>query len=247
MPAWAFAAAAQEGREQVLEQHQQARDVPVGRARRVCTRDRPGERPFPPGGPIHGVDQSTLEARASGVGRRGLRSVPGSNSAVGLHRPGYLYDERQIIRAGLDGTLPGASGSGPADGLADVGYTKPRPFADSRIPADNRSWLLHPQLAGQLIAWACPAPTDGIQIPGPTSLFTTAPLMRGLFSKWTRAGGSSVRWLEPSVGCFRERAACCRRRGTCPDRALLQPGGVSDRGLKVFRGANTWRLASRSP
>jgi len=48
----------------------------------------------------HGVDQLTLEARAYGVARAFEPFLV--NSVVGFIGPEYLYDERQIIRAGLE-------------------------------------------------------------------------------------------------------------------------------------------------
>jgi ethanolamine ammonia-lyase large subunit len=48
----------------------------------------------------HGVDQLTLEARAYGVARTFQPFLV--NSVVGFIGPEYLYDERQIIRAGLE-------------------------------------------------------------------------------------------------------------------------------------------------
>ncbi len=48
----------------------------------------------------HGVDQLTLEARAYGVGR--LFDPFLINSVIGFIGPEYLYDERQIQRAGLE-------------------------------------------------------------------------------------------------------------------------------------------------
>src|SRR5215470_14109354 len=48
----------------------------------------------------HGVDQLTLEARAYGVARVFQPFLV--NSVVGFIGPEYLYDERQIIRAGLE-------------------------------------------------------------------------------------------------------------------------------------------------
>ena len=51
-------------------------------------------------GAHHGVDQQTLEARAYGVARAfGPLLV---NSVVGFIGPEYLYDGKQIIRAGLE-------------------------------------------------------------------------------------------------------------------------------------------------
>ena len=48
----------------------------------------------------HGVDQQTLEARAYGVARRYQPLLV--NSVVGFIGPEYLYDSKQIIRAGLE-------------------------------------------------------------------------------------------------------------------------------------------------
>src|SRR5262249_41818119 len=48
----------------------------------------------------HGVAQLTLEARAYGVARVFQPFL--INSVVGFIGPEYLYDERQIIRAGLE-------------------------------------------------------------------------------------------------------------------------------------------------
>ncbi len=48
----------------------------------------------------HGVDQQTLEARAYGVARRYRPLLV--NTVVGFIGPEYLYDGKQIIRAGLE-------------------------------------------------------------------------------------------------------------------------------------------------
>ncbi|WP_426207906.1 ethanolamine ammonia-lyase subunit EutB [Massilia sp. TWP1-3-3] len=48
----------------------------------------------------HGVDQQTCEARAYGVARRFAPLLV--NSVVGFIGPEYLYDGKQIIRAGLE-------------------------------------------------------------------------------------------------------------------------------------------------
>ena len=48
----------------------------------------------------HGVDQQTLEARAYGVARA-LQPLL-VNTVVGFIGPEYLYDGKQIIRAGLE-------------------------------------------------------------------------------------------------------------------------------------------------
>jgi ethanolamine ammonia-lyase large subunit len=51
-------------------------------------------------GAHHGVDQQTLEARAYGVARAFSPLLV--NSVVGFIGPEYLYDGKQIIRAGLE-------------------------------------------------------------------------------------------------------------------------------------------------
>jgi ethanolamine ammonia-lyase large subunit len=51
-------------------------------------------------GAHHGVDQQTLEARAYGVARRFSPLLV--NSVVGFIGPEYLFDGKQIIRAGLE-------------------------------------------------------------------------------------------------------------------------------------------------
>jgi len=51
-------------------------------------------------GAHHGVDQQTLEARAYGVARAFAPLLV--NSVVGFIGPEYLYDGKQIIRAGLE-------------------------------------------------------------------------------------------------------------------------------------------------
>ncbi len=51
-------------------------------------------------GAHHGVDQQTLEARAYGVARRYTPLLV--NTVVGFIGPEYLYDGKQILRAGLE-------------------------------------------------------------------------------------------------------------------------------------------------
>ena len=48
----------------------------------------------------HGIDQQTLEARAYAVARRFSPMLV--NSVVGFIGPEYLFDGKQIIRAGLE-------------------------------------------------------------------------------------------------------------------------------------------------
>jgi ethanolamine ammonia-lyase large subunit len=86
-----------EGREQVLEHHRE-RDVPWKGTNVMYFETGQGSALS---AEAHlGIDQLTLEARAYGVARVFEPFLV--NSVVGFIGPEYLYDERQIIRAGLE-------------------------------------------------------------------------------------------------------------------------------------------------
>jgi ethanolamine ammonia-lyase large subunit len=70
-------------------------------------------------GAHHGVDQQTLEARAYGVARAFQPLLV--NSVVGFIGPEYLYDGKQIIRAGLEDHFCGKLLGAPLG--VDVCYT----------------------------------------------------------------------------------------------------------------------------
>ena len=84
----------------------------------------------------HGVDQVTLEARAYGVARVFEPFLV--NSVVGFIGPEYLYDERQIIRAGLEDHFMGKLLGLPMG--CDVCYTNHA--AADQNSADNLLLLL---------------------------------------------------------------------------------------------------------
>ena len=84
----------------------------------------------------HGVDQLTLEARAYGVARTFHPFLV--NSVVGFIGPEYLYDERQIIRAGLEDHFMGKLLGLPMG--CDVCYTNHA--AADQNSADNLLLLL---------------------------------------------------------------------------------------------------------
>src|SRR5579864_1141445 len=86
-----------EGRERVLEHHRQ-RDVEWKGVNVMYFET--GQGSALSAEAHHGVDQLTLEARAYGVAR--VFDPFLVNSVVGFIGPEYLYDERQIIRAGLE-------------------------------------------------------------------------------------------------------------------------------------------------
>ena len=84
----------------------------------------------------HGVDQLTLEARAYGVARVFEPFLV--NTVVGFIGPEYLYDERQIIRAGLEDHFMGKLLGLPMG--CDVCYTNHA--AADQNSADNLLLLL---------------------------------------------------------------------------------------------------------
>ena len=87
-------------------------------------------------GAHHGVDQLTLEARAYGVARAFDPFLV--NSVVGFIGPEYLFDERQIIRAGLEDHFMGKLLGLPMG--VDVCYTNHA--AADQNSADNLLMLL---------------------------------------------------------------------------------------------------------
>jgi ethanolamine ammonia-lyase large subunit len=122
-----------EGREQVLEHHRK-RDV------RWVGDDvmyfETGQGSALSADAHHGVDQLTLEARAYGVARAFHPFLV--NSVVGFIGPEYLYDERQIIRAGLEDHFMGKLLGLPMG--CDVCYTNHA--AADQNSADNLLLLL---------------------------------------------------------------------------------------------------------
>ncbi len=72
-------------------------------------------------GAHHGVDQQTCEARAHGVARAFAPLL--ANTVVGFIGPEYLYDGKQIIRAGLEDHFCGKLLGVPLG--CDVCYTTP--------------------------------------------------------------------------------------------------------------------------
>ncbi len=122
-----------EGREQVLEHHRQ-RDVQWKGANVMYFET--GQGSALSAGAHHGVDQLTLEARAYAVARAFDPFLV--NSVVGFIGPEYLYDERQIIRAGLEDHFMGKLLGLPMG--CDVCYTN-HAEADQNS-ADNLLFLL---------------------------------------------------------------------------------------------------------
>ena len=131
-----------EGQERVLEHHS-SRDVAwVGEQAMYFET---GQGSALSAGAHHGVDQLTLEARAYGVARAFDPFLV--NSVVGFIGPEYLFDERQIIRAGLEDHFMGKLLGLPMG--VDVCYTNhaaaDQNSADNLLaaPGGRRVQLLH--------------------------------------------------------------------------------------------------------
>ncbi len=82
------------------EAHAAAQALHRGTAGQNCMYFETGQGSALSAGAHHGVDQQTLEARAYAVARRYRPLLV--NTVVGFIGPEYLYDGKQIIRAGLE-------------------------------------------------------------------------------------------------------------------------------------------------
>jgi ethanolamine ammonia-lyase large subunit len=120
----------------------------------------------------HGVDQLTLEARAYGVAR--VFDPFLVNSVVGFIGPEYLYDERQIIRAGLEDHFMGKLLGLPMG--CDVCYTNHA--AADQNSADNLLVLLTAAGCNYFMGVPC---SDDIMLNYQSTSYHDALAMRRLF------------------------------------------------------------------
>jgi ethanolamine ammonia-lyase large subunit len=121
----------------------------------------------------HGVDQLTLEARAYGVARVFEPFLV--NSVVGFIGPEYLYDERQIIRAGLEDHFMGKLLGLPMG--CDVCYTNHA--AADQNSADNLLMLLTAAGCNYFMGVPC---SDDVMLNYQSTSFHDALAMRRLFN-----------------------------------------------------------------
>jgi ethanolamine ammonia-lyase large subunit len=135
----------------------------------------------------HGVDQVTLEARAYGVARAFYPFLV--NSVVGFIGPEYLYDERQIIRAGLEDHFMGKLLGLPMG--CDVCYTN-HAVADQNS-ADNLMLLL--AAAGCNYFMGVPG-SDDVMLNYQSTSFHDALAVRKIFG--LRPAPEFLEWLERS-------------------------------------------------
>jgi ethanolamine ammonia-lyase large subunit len=177
-----------EGRERVLEDHAR-RDVPwkgpdvmyfeTGQGSALSAEAH------------HGVDQLTLEARAYGVARVFHPFLV--NSVVGFIGPEYLYDERQIIRAGLEDHFMGKLLGLPMG--CDVCYTNHA--AADQNSADNLLVLLTAAGCNYFMGVPC---SDDVMLNYQSTSYHDALAARKLFN--LRPAPEFLNWLQ-TKGIFR--------------------------------------------
>jgi ethanolamine ammonia-lyase large subunit len=177
-----------EGREQVIEHHH-SRDVPWKGENAMYFET--GQGSALSAEAHHGVDQLTLEARAYGVARAFNPFLV--NSVVGFIGPEYLYDERQIIRAGLEDHFMGKLLGLPMG--CDVCYTN---HADAdQNSADNLLLLLAAAGCNYFMGVPC---ADDIMLNYQSTSYHDALAVRRIFK--LRPAPEFLTWLE-SVGIYR--------------------------------------------
>jgi ethanolamine ammonia-lyase large subunit len=171
-----------EGQERVLEQHGH-RDVSW--AGRNVMYFETGQGSALSAVAHHNVDQLTLEARAYGVARAFAPFLV--NSVVGFIGPEYLFDERQIIRAGLEDHFMGKMLGLPMG--VDVCYTN-HAQADQNS-ADNLLMLLAAAGCNYVMGVPC---SDDVMLNYQSTSFHDALAIRRLFG--LKPAPEFASWLE---------------------------------------------------
>jgi ethanolamine ammonia-lyase large subunit len=177
-----------EGREQVLDHHRQ-RDVSWAGDHVMYFET--GQGSALSAEAHHGVDQLTLEARAYGVARVFQPFLV--NSVVGFIGPEYLYDERQIIRAGLEDHFMGKLLGLPMG--CDVCYTNHA--AADQNSADNLLLLLTAAGCNYFMGVPC---SDDVMLNYQSTSYHDALAARRLFQ--LRPAPEFLAWLQ-SMGIYR--------------------------------------------
>ncbi len=178
-----------EGREQVLEHHR-GRDVAwVGNNVMYFET---GQGSALSANAHHGIDQLTLEARAYGLARVFEPFLV--NSVVGFIGPEYLYDERQIIRAGLEDHFMGKLLGLPMG--CDVCYTNHA--AADQNSADNLLLLLAAAGCNYFMGVPC---SDDVMLNYQSTSYHDALSVRRLFQQ--RPAPEFLAWLQ-SMGIYRD-------------------------------------------
>jgi ethanolamine ammonia-lyase large subunit len=176
-----------EGQQQVLEQHRQ-RDLRWAGENVMYFET--GQGSALSAEAHHGVDQLTLEARAYGVARTFQPFLV--NSVVGFIGPEYLFDERQIIRAGLEDHFMGKLLGLPMG--CDVCYTN---HADAdQNTADNLLLLLTAAGCNYFMGVPC---SDDVMLNYQSTSYHDALAARRLFK--LRPAPEFLAWLQ-SMGIY---------------------------------------------
>jgi ethanolamine ammonia-lyase large subunit len=171
-----------DGREQVLEHHRR-RDVPWTGENVMYFET--GQGSALSAEAHHGVDQLTLEARAYGVARCFDPFIV--NTVVGFIGPEYLFDERQIIRAGLEDHFMGKLLGLPMG--CDVCYTN---HADAdQNSADNLLILLSAAGCNYFMGVPC---SDDVMLNYQSTSYHDALAVRRLFK--LKPAPEFLTWLE---------------------------------------------------
>ena len=171
-----------EGREQILEHHSQ-RDV-AWKGSNVMYFET-GQGSALSAEAHHGVDQLTLEARAYGVARAFDPFLV--NSVVGFIGPEFLYDERQIIRAGLEDHFMGKLLGLPMG--CDVCYTNHA--AADQNSADNLMILLAAAGCNYFMGVPC---SDDVMLNYQSTSFHDALAVRRIFN--LKPAPEFLAWLQ---------------------------------------------------
>jgi len=140
----------------------------------------------------HGIDQLTLEARAYGVARVFEPFLV--NSVVGFIGPEYLYDERQIVRAGLEDHFMGKLLGLPMG--CDVCYTNHA--AADQNSADNLLMLLSAAGCNYFMGVPC---SDDVMLNYQSTSFHDALAVRRLFN--LRPAPEFIAWLH-EMGIYKD-------------------------------------------
>jgi len=149
----------------------------------------------------HGIDQLTCEARAYGVARAFQPFLV--NSVVGFIGPEYLYDERQILRAGLEDHFMGKLLGLPMG--VDVCYTNH--VAADQNSADNLLLLLASAGCNYFMGVPC---ADDVMLSYQSTSFHDAATVRRMFG--LAPAPEFARWLEER-GIFADGALAARNDG----------------------------------
>lgn len=171
-----------EGRERVLDSHARRE---VGWIGNQVMYFETGQGSALSAGANHGVDQLTLEARAYAVARAFDPFLV--NTVVGFIGPEYLYDERQIIRAGLEDHFMGKLLGLPMG--VDVCYTNHA--AADQNSADNLYQLLAAAGVNYVMGVPC---SDDVMLNYQSTSYHDAAMIRQLFH--LRPAPEFLAWLE---------------------------------------------------